>query len=190
MWQPVDKLLKTLESGPELTKVQEAFYLSQLLQSAFFPAGYTPASEWQDLVPLSQAGREFVAPATDVDGPSLAVTALAYFAHHDILIDVERLGTERIRALLSEDAVTKRLHWPPRDGRKLYDRFRAVSHDRVEFLEAPQVEALLRDMPQGIYQLGHLLLGPLGIIDSVEWRFLPPTLSVYPYGDGRRALPR
>jgi hypothetical protein len=40
-----------------------------------------------------------------------------------------------------------------------------------------EVEKLLQGTPIGVYQLGHLISGPLGVVESQEKRYVPPSLE-------------
>jgi hypothetical protein len=63
-------------------------------------------------------------------------------------------------------------------GRELYDKFNdEFSTNRADHLEPPDVLRLLYGTPVGIFQLGELVTGPLGILESSQVRWTPPTQS-------------
>ena len=47
-------------------------------------------------------------------------------------------------------------------------------------MTAEEVAELLTDTPQGVYQVGALLSGPLGLLTSNERRYIPPTARSLP----------
>jgi hypothetical protein len=54
----------------------------------------------------------------------------------------------------------------------------AASDERPEHLNPREVKELLDGTPSGLYQLGTLLSGPLGFVDSHERRYIPPSLAL------------
>src|SRR5439155_196233 len=99
--------------------------------------------------------------------------------HHDVFFDWMRCDRTRIRQLLQQELLESRVRLPYRYGRLLYDRFNdSFSATRTDHLLSQDVQNLLRDTPTGVFQLGMLLSGPLGVLDSCERRYIPPGLSL------------
>ena len=80
---------------------------------------------------------------------------------------------------MNTEIIEKRIRLPYRFGRLLYDRFNdTYDGTRTSHLAAQDVAALLDDTPQGVYQIGFLTSGPLGLIRSEQGRLLPPELNL------------
>jgi hypothetical protein len=108
------------------------------------------------------------------------LACFGYLYHHDILIDYERSDLAGIRNLLEKELASNRIRHPHRFGRLLYDRFNDLNTEvaRTDHLLNPDVLALLDGTPQGVYQVGSFVSGPLGILESQERRLVPPALSL------------
>ena len=109
---------------------------------------------------------------------------LAYFAvffHHDLFFDAGKTDSPRFRQLLEYELLHERIRLPYRYGRLLcIYRFNDTNSDtRTDHLMSPDVDRLLQGGPMGVYQVGTLLSGPLGVLDSQEKRWIPAMLS-YP----------
>jgi hypothetical protein len=74
---------------------------------------------------------------------------------------------------------SNQVQWPYVFGNGLYHKFNDSTHaTRTDHLEPEQAAALLDGTPQGVFQIGNLVSGPLGFVRGREERILPPTLNV------------
>lgn len=182
-WKSVSEIEGWLDGFPHLERLEDAFNLRQYAQRAIFPSNYAAAPSWEELVTLTEAGQAYVELDSEVEQSCppgdvhLAVFGQMYY--HDLLIDLEKSNLEGIRSLINAELLETRLRWPYRFGRLLYDKFNdSLHHDReVRYLEPDQVAALLEGTPQGVYQVGSLLSGPLGLLTSRETRYFLPMMG-------------
>ena len=116
--------------------------------------------------------------AVSVSDADLHFALLGYLYHNQPLIDPTRTDIDAIREVLHQSCTANLIRWPYIFGRSLYDRYNDRYSDGSDHLLAPDVGALLDGQPQGVYQVGYLLSGPLGFLDSREARLAPPTLAV------------
>ena len=74
---------------------------------------------------------------------------------------------------------TREARWPYIYGNGLYHKFNdTYDGNRTEFLDGDQVQQLLNDTPQGVFQVRKLVSGPLGFLESAEYRTARPTRTV------------
>lgn len=182
-WKSQSEIEALLENFPCLERLESAFNLHQYAVHAIFPSGYSASPLWQQLVTLSEAGRVYLEflPKDRRNLPlgDIHMALFGQFYYHDLLIDLEKSDLEGIHDLLSQELLHTKLRWPYRFGRLLYDKFNdMVQHDRaIRYLEPEQVATLLDETPQGVYQVGKLLSGPLGLLASQEARYTPPLMA-------------
>jgi len=183
MWESIQELdagLKTCSDLPQLTNL---YSLSVIWRSAVYSGDYKATDEWNSILALTDYGKttlEQLRPS--LSGLAQEDILLAYFAkffHHDLFFDSVKTQSTIIREVLQREILQERISLPHRFGRLLYDRFNDnYGGTRTDHLMSPEVEKLLRGTPAGVYQLGTLVSGPLGVIDSQETRFMPPDLNL------------
>jgi len=158
------------------------FAISRFLKNAFYPADFELTDEWESAVVLSEEGRTIASELERegvLDSVRLAAfTMLRMFAFRDVLIDIG-CDMERIVTFLSRMLHSGGVRWPYVYGHTLYDKFQdTYQGNRTDFLEADHVRNLLSGTAQGVFQVGPLLSGPLGLLESADWRIVPPTLHL------------
>jgi hypothetical protein len=148
-----------------------------LVQTASYPTDYTADSRWQNAVTPTDAGEELLRRVSVFPIPrgDLLLALFGLFWFQEPLVDADRSDLALIRSLVADEARRRRLLWPFSHGRLLYDRYATLFPDMRDAVTAQEWPTLLLDTPQGIYQAGKLLTGPLGILDSSCVRFFPPS---------------
>jgi hypothetical protein len=180
MWKSAPEIQPLLKSLPDSSRLKALYSLSVFWRRAFYTEGYRAADEWASMLTLTHEGEAVLAELLPgLTGIARADVMLAYFIrffHHDVFVDLERNDPARIRQILERELFQGRVRFPHRFGRALYDRFNDNgSNTRTDHLMGPDAERLLLGTPIGIYQLENLVTGPLGIVDSLESRILPPS---------------
>jgi hypothetical protein len=99
------------------------------------------------------------------------------FSHQDLYINTDLTSPDDILQIIHEEIVNSNIRYPWTYDRCLYDRFFDIFPTTTEKLSFEETVKLLEDTPQGVFQLHDFIVGPLGIIRSLEPRFLPPRLS-------------
>ncbi len=143
------------------------------------------APTWAPALPLSSraAGQrtlsELSSVLTDLGTADVILALFTKFFHHDLFFDYQESDSTKIREILGRELLQERVRLPHRFGRSLYDRFNDTYIDtRTDHLMSEDVQRLLQGSPIGVYQLGRLVSGPLGIIESEDSRFVPPILEL------------
>jgi len=178
--EETDAIIKELSDQDSLFKV---YALSLFTDHALYSRDFIPSSVWADAVTPSESGREILqalAEAGHESAPQLqSFTLFRLFYHRDLLIDYQATDCDRLIGELVSIHAARQACWPYVFGNALYHKFNdSYDGNRTDSLEAEDADDLLADTPQGVFQLGHLLLGPLGFLQSEEERSIPPTLRL------------
>ncbi|MCB9951361.1 MAG: hypothetical protein H6824_10300 [Planctomycetaceae bacterium] len=89
-----------------------------------------------------------------------------HFWYQDPLIDFTESDFDLIHTIIEQNSTNKQIFWPLAQGRILYDRFLELGFSRTDSLTPQETADLLADVPQGIYQAGGIVSGPLGLVAS------------------------
>jgi hypothetical protein len=179
-WKSAPEVRAWLHSQDNLEPHRQAFCLREYVFAATYSADFVVPDEIAAAIVPTQTGEHFLSVllSTHPDIPRSAgiFALLAQFFYQDILVDAYTSNLETIRSKLEVDLLSNRIRFPYIFGRLLYDRFNdSVNNDRPDHVEAGQVPQLLEGTPQGVYQMGNPVSGPLGFVESQESRYLPPT---------------
>jgi hypothetical protein len=168
---------------PSATTLAEHYWLSQFYESAVFLPSYATPTEVSEIVHLTEAGRKLrdsCVAALSLPPADVTLAIYGRFFHLDPLIDHEATDVAAILRGLCEDLAGGRLRLPYIWGRLLHDRFNDnLSVLGLERLTNAQAQILLETTPIGVYQHGTFVSGPLGIIRSVESRWVPLSSVFY-----------
>lgn len=159
------------------------YSLSLFAGAAFYAADFVPSNDWCETVALSSAGKEFLSSlhkaGIKFSEPIEHFVLLRLFYHRDLFIDYENTDASRLLNLLKGIHKSGRGRWPYVFGNRLYHKFNDIyAGNRTETLDPESAEILLSDTPQGVFQVGTILSGPLGFVESAEQRTIPPTLQL------------
>jgi hypothetical protein len=94
------------------------------------------------------------------------------------LVDVERTNTTNLEGALNHNIQSGDIRYPWFFDHILYDRAFQMFPEVPEKLDVGETEELLTDTPIGVCQLGSLLAGPFGLLESAERRKLTPRLDL------------
>jgi len=153
------------------------------MAGAVLTKDYSTSPLWIDLVAISEAGKQLLqldpGISKSYEPQDIHLALFIKFFHHDLLVDIANSNLEGIISLLNNEIINNKLIFPYRFGRLLYDKFNDTTHtSRIEHITAEEVEILLKETPQGVYQVGDLVAGPLGILRSRDSRYVPPVLQL------------
>ena len=181
MWKSLAETEIFTRSCPRPDCLERSFALSLFWKNAVYSRDYVTDKRWSELLVLSDAGSGYLqdlgdAAAKSIDGAALFQALFMTFFHHDIAFDWVASDLKSITDLLDAEVRDKKIYLPHRFGRLLYDRFNDLyKGNRTRDLPASDTATLLDGTPQGVYQVGTLVSGPLGLIHSQASRFVPPT---------------
>jgi hypothetical protein len=156
---------------------------SKFLASAFYDKDFTAAEEWEEIVQLTDEGKIakqiLLKAAPEFPKGTIAFFLFRDFYRRSFFIDCEQMKVADVLGLVRTIDSKKQAVWPYVFGKELYDKFNETyDGNRTENLEADDVKALLDGTPHGIFQVGTLISGPLGFLDSAEKRSVPPVLQM------------
>jgi hypothetical protein len=154
------------------------YALRNTIGNAIFPPDYAAPAELETIVELTDFGKEVEnhLPVQDLSlSPGDGRLALFnVFAHRDLIVDPLRTDYGAMREVISSQIAQMRIRYIPAMGRDLYDRFFEMYGHR-DGLSPEESLRLLEGTPQGVYQVGHSITGPFGLLESVVFRWLSPT---------------
>lgn len=182
-WRSSPEIKKELAQSPSIESIREAATLRSYLRNALLAKDYKASPEWEHIVALSPAGEEALQLSAAVPNQELAradilMATFCLFFHHELFVDCAKCDLKALRELVNIEMLSGNLRWPHRFGRLLYDKFNdSYSGDRTDHLLPDEALALVEGTPQGVYQVGRLVSGPLGLIEAACARYIPPTRS-------------
>jgi hypothetical protein len=162
----------------DILQVVDGYALSQFVAGARYPLEYNAAGCWGEgvVVPTKDGAR--IVEALVNKGLPIADAMLSlfgFFSHHEILVDFEKTDLLGVRTLIGSELRSGVIRLPQRHGRALHDRFNQLFPEGyIRALSPDKVHELLEPLPQGVYQVGKFISGPLGFLISDERRNLPP----------------
>lgn len=181
--KPAGELSDLTEHMDGKERLFDLYGLSLFCAKAFLANDFQPAPEWCEHIKLTEHGEEYLERfhrSGQTSEPVHEVFVLfQLFFHHNIFIDYSNTDAETVFRLLNEMHRGGQARWPYVFGNKLYHKFNDwETATETEHLDAPEAENLLRNTPQGVFQTGNVVSGPLGFLRGLEQRLLPPTLKV------------
>lgn len=170
------------------TRTAEAFlrctYLSELMDDCVVEDKYKPPVPLVAAIALTQRGRTFAGQAKG-NGVGLHEAQLAVFltgtAGDELLFDPLETNLAILAENLSHEIKRRKIQYPWIFGRKLYDLVAGSIFHGDRDLGHEETVGLLEQLPQGVFQNGPYVVGPYGIVESRQWRRMPPTRSVPGY---------
>ena len=182
-WLSSGELDERIKSMPNPDGLVDLYGLSVFALTAFLPKNVQLAREWTDHVVLTEEGKRCLKQVRDAGLPIDDVTApfvfFQAFYHKDLLVDHNTSNVDAILALLNRMHRDKSARWAYVFGKQLYSKFNAeLMSNKTDDLDPGEALQLLDHTPQGVFQIGTLLSGPLGLIRSTERRLLPPTRRI------------
>ena len=183
-WRSGPEIEKELAQSTCIDSIRKAAALRTFLRHALPTKGYKAAAEWRVVVSLTPAGEEAlrlsgISSGQDVELADIHMAIFCLFYHHELLVDCAKCDLKALQRLVNTELLSGRLRWPHQFGRLLYDKFNdSYSGDRTDHLLPDEALALVDGTAQGVYQAGHLVSGPLGLIEASCARWIPPRRSL------------
>jgi hypothetical protein len=176
-WMSATKIEQRLKTMPSASTLAEHFWLSRFYERAVFHADYSTPNGVSELVRLTDVGnklRESCLTALGLPSPDVTLAVYGRFFHRELLVDYEATDVASVHRLLQDDLLNNRIRFPYIWGRVLHDRYNDnPPTNENERLTNVQAWSLLDGTPIGVFQHGVFVSGPLGIVRSVETRWVP-----------------
>lgn len=155
------------------------FILHTHYKNGILPAGFSPSKALVSSLHLTSAGeheaRRMQQQIDEVTEEVAKFSLLRRPFYDDIFIDPIETDLDELENALEADIVGKKLSLPYVFGRHLYDEFFERFPGRTSRLEPEETEELLKETPYGVFQMGEIVSGPFGLLESAECRTLNPT---------------
>jgi len=167
----------------EWPALADLWAVSRYLSQGLYEKDFVPSPSWATAVKLSEDGlaaQAVIKKAHKGSTPEgIAFYLLREFYMTGLLIDPDGTDIDACKSLLQEMSATESVKWPQFFGKELYEEFNLTHPPGLEDYVAPSdIDSILLGLPAGIFQVGTLLFGPLGFLESEERRASPPTLRL------------
>lgn len=163
-------------------KLHALYCLSVIISRSWLSNNITINPLWEVWAPITEEFKSFIGDDSflqNISRAEIAFAAFRLFYYNDILFDVDACDLKSIEVEVNRMILERDLCLPYMYGRTLYNKFNSVDEwYTLDSLDPENSENLLKDTPQGVYQVGNYLTGPFGIIKSAESRYTPPTTEV------------
>jgi hypothetical protein len=157
---------------------ETTFAMSMLLRRALWSENWQPPDPLVDAISLTKPGEEWSARLQSTAGlgerDARVSLFLAYY-YDELYVDSLACDGEAIVEATAEEIRRQRLRLPWIYDRLLHDRYVDAHVGYVPKLSSKETTDLLQETPQGVFQLGRFVIGPLGILLSSQHRLLPPS---------------
>lgn len=101
-----------------------------------------------------------------------------YFNHADLFVDILATDIVSFEKSFSTIIKNKEILFPWIFDNLLYSKYFYEFEEQSSELDNASVLKLLDNTPQGVFQFGHWVIGPLGILRSSFRRYIPPTDTI------------
>ena len=182
-----EQILEKYKSKPEfLEKFSSLYSLKFILGRCIIDDKYELNSSLNDAIQLTKSGQELFDKIfkknISTDKPqNIKVSILLLFYHLDLYIDVDNTDLKEIERIIDIDVKSQKIKFPWIYGRTLYDKyFHEFDNQSNDLTEAETIK-LLKDTPQGVFQVGKYIIGPWGLLKTENQRHLVPTRNIRLY---------
>lgn len=151
--------------------------VATLLRYCIIPANYKIPDGMNSAIVLSEYGtrvQHVLTTKHDVPAKEARMMCLLEIAHEEPLLDLRATDLDRIVSEISTQILKGTLRYPYIYGGFLYRRAAELFPDRRAQLNHKETVTLLTETPMGVFQVGNVLVGPLGAIRSEQSRWLAP----------------
>jgi hypothetical protein len=177
------QIRSSLNSSPHKELIEKLYHLHVLVTNSILAEDYQVNPAYAKCLVPSEYALSILSEDISIEKEnapeSISLVLLDIFFHEHVLIDPIKSDINQAITLFSNDIKEGKVKLPYRYGRVLYDKFNDDFNDnQVRELEFNEVSRLLENTEQGVYQIGNLVAGPLGIMVSQETRHIPPRLDL------------
>lgn len=175
------ELAEAFPSADWRVKFQQTLGAVTLLRNCIIEKSYKISDDLNAAIVLSDAGkrvRDQMVTKEQVPPKEANMLTMLAFAHVEPLVDVDRIDLSKLIECISKEVRSGALKFPFIFSRALYDRAADLFPEEREYLRHDDTLKLLKDQPQGVFQVGPYVTGPLGVVTSSVERDVIPTTSV------------
>lgn len=179
----VDDLIEKYTDEAFIEKFIDLYSLNIFLSECIIPKDYNFHSLNFDSIYFSKEGETLFELLKSknislIEENHIKLCIFLTFNDKDLLIDIDKSDIGPLFDSISKEVKEKKILYPWIYGRLLYDKYFDEFGEQKSELKNEDVLEFLDDTPQGVFQLGNFIVGPLGIIKSSVKRYIPPTRKV------------
>ncbi|MCU4845319.1 hypothetical protein OB969_14250 [Bacillus cereus] len=164
----------------KMEDLSELFILSDFLNKSIVSSEYEPNDLFGEAINLTEHGEQIakrIRKENDIIEKNIKLGMFRVFYDGEFLIDCNRTDIKKLKMAFSQEIIEGKIKYPWTFERQLYDRFFELFSKRSSVLSFDETELLLKDTNKGVFQLGKIIVGPFGMIDSIETRSFSVVLS-------------
>ena len=182
-WLSSEEISVALGSSPP-SQLVRAYALRRILLGGLMAPRFIIDHRWAEAIKPTPDGREIIDLLKSIGEEwgtenETAFTLFRMFYDIELLVDYKTSDIDLARELVSNCIADGTLILPHRFGRILYDRFNdEFRTSRTDHLRYETACELLDGQSQGVYQMGFIVTGPYGLLESASGRYAPPSLRV------------
>lgn len=162
-------------------KLIELYNLRELYANCIIGAGYRIPDNLNTGIVLTAAGqslRQELVTKHAVPAKEAQLICFLELTYRDIFVDINATDIDKVKRALDSQIKKKELRYPFIFGRELYDRAATLHPDLQSVLDVQETVELLEGTSPGVFQMGNLVVGPYGLLESRENRLFEPTTLI------------
>lgn len=182
-----EEILAKYKSKPEfLDKFSSLFSLKFIFGRCVIDSKYELNNNLNDYIILTKSGQEIFDSiikkgVSNKKPQNIKLAIFLEFYHHDLFIDIDKTDLDSIENILNLEIKSKKLRYPWVYGRTLYDKYFQSFEKQTNILTEEETQKLLKDTPQGVFQIGKYVIGPNGLLKSENLRHNLPIRNIRLY---------
>jgi hypothetical protein len=176
-----EQLLDRYDNPEWRRKFVAVGHLVEFLENCILKRDYKIPDHLNSVIKLSAFGQRVQQTLTtkhDVNAKEARLLCLLATAHTLPLIDIDEVDVEALAKSIDAQIKQRQLMFPNSYGRELYDKAAHLSEDETPVVSYADTLSLLDGTSVGYSQLGNYMVGPFGLITSLEERWVPPSVRV------------
>lgn len=177
-----EDLFQTDPNNEARQRFRDLYGLRTIFANSILAPDYVPPTSLGSSIKLTPLGREEEAHTKSVlDSLTDAEYRLALFflfGSRELFVDLAETDLDALRSTISDEVARSRIRLPFMMVRELYDRFIELNGpSTLDTLPAEETQRLLQGTSQGVFQMGRLITGPFGLLQSTVSREIRPSRS-------------
>ncbi|NQV18766.1 MAG: hypothetical protein HQ534_09515 [Armatimonadetes bacterium] len=179
-----ENLVEKYKSNPKfIEKSCDLFSLKFFFSRCIISDKYIINKQLDEAIVLTDAGEKlFTLVSKKIKSPedSIKIKLLIFlkFYHTELLVDVLKTNLQIIEKILDQEIKKNKIKFPWIFGRTLYNKYFNEFNEQFKNLDFEDTMKLLNGTPQGVFQVGKYVIGPLGLLISSTKRHNLPQRSI------------
>ncbi|MFE5977907.1 hypothetical protein ACFQ64_37735 [Streptomyces sp. NPDC056460] len=171
-----EELLEEYPDPEVRENILRLIMLSDILGACLITKDYKPRTHLNNQIKLTPYGNDIVQAFARkrIPIPEARVICFLELSWLDLLVDPIATDIKKVQEAISQQIREGAIRFPFIFGRELYDRAHLEIDPDERSLENSATFELIKDSPQGVFQMHEYVTGPFGLLSSKELRFFPP----------------